>query len=415
MASPSSDGTIMPGTNASDRKAVCVVATLDTKAAEARFVADCLRNTGVVVKVVDVGTAQPPAITPDISREEILAGRVLTDDRSACFAAMGAGLATWLAAAAARRQLAGVIGLGGSCGTSIITAGMRALPVGLPRLMVSTMASGNVADYVGATDITMMYSVVDIAGLNRVSQVVLSNAAHAMAGMVQAAPVALSPRPCLAMTMFGVTTPCVTHVRNRLETEGSDCLVFHATGAGGRAMESLIASGMINGVLDITTTEVADLVAGGIMAAGPARFEAAVHAQLPFVLSVGAVDMVNFGPRSTVPAAFANRLLHEHNAEVTLMRTSAAENVQIADFIADRLAAATRPFAVLMPEGGVSLLDQPGGTFWAPQINRVLFDRLQSRLADHPHARVVRSARHINDPLFAELLCDEFRQVTETH
>ncbi|MCR9197884.1 MAG: Tm-1-like ATP-binding domain-containing protein [Planctomycetaceae bacterium] len=404
----------MPGMNESDRKAVCVVATLDTKAAEARFVADCLRNAGVRVKVVDVGTAQPPAITPDVPREKILAGRVLSAERTACFAAMSSGLADWLASAAAQQEVAGVIGLGGSCGTSMITAGMRALPVGLPRLMVSTMASGNVADYVGATDITMMYSVVDIAGLNRVSQVVLSNAAHAMFGMVQAAPVAFSPRPCLAMTMFGVTTPCVTQVRNRLEAEGSDCLVFHATGAGGRAMESLIASGMISGVLDITTTEVADRVVGGIMAAGPERFEAAVHAQLPFVLSLGAVDMVNFGPRSSVPDAFANRLLHEHNAEVTLMRTSAAENAQMADFIADRLAAATRPFAVVMPEGGVSVLDEPGGKFWAPEINSVLFDRLQSRLDTHPHARVIRSARHINDPQFADLLCDEFQQVAES-
>lgn len=409
MASPSSDSILTPGNNASDRKAVNVVATLDTKAAEAQFVADCLRNAGVRVKVVDVGTAQPPQIIPDVPREQILAGRVLTDDRATCFAAMSSGLAAWLASAAAQQQVAGVIGLGGSCGTSMITAGMRALPVGLPRLMVSTVASGNVAEYVGNTDITMMYSVVDIAGLNRVSRVVLANAAHAMAGMVKAAPVPPSDRPCLAMTMFGVTTACVTQARRELEAAGSDCLVFHATGTGGRAMESLIESGMISGVLDITTTEVADRVVGGIMAAGPQRFEAAVAAGVPFVLSTGAVDMVNFGPRATVPPQFAGRLLHEHNAEVTLMRTDAAENIEIADFIAERLTAATRPFAVVLPEGGVSALDVPGGRFWAPEVDAVLFDRLQNKLEHHPFARVVRSPLHINDPQFAALLCHEYR------
>lgn len=393
---------------------VCVVATLDTKGAEAEYVAARLRAANAAVTLIDVGTLNRPAIRPDVTRETILAGRFLsTTSRQECFAAMQAGLSDFLTNAVQCGDLAGVIGLGGSCGTSIITAAMRNLPVGLPKLMVSTMASGDVGEYVGATDITMMYSVVDIAGLNRVSRAVLGNAAGAMAGMISNQTAATDSRTCLALTMFGVTTPCVTAVRTQLERENHDCLVFHATGAGGQAMEHLIDSGMMSGVLDITTTEVADRIVGGIMAAGPQRFEAAVRARLPCVLSLGAVDMVNFGPRATVPSEFHGRLLHEHNAEVTLMRTTAAENIQIADFIADRLRAATRPFAVVMPEGGVSLLDQPGQPFWAPEVDAVLFERLQSRLTDHPQAQVVRSPLHINDPQFAALLCDVYQQVQQ--
>lgn len=397
-----------------DTAAVYLVATLDTKGAEADFVSSCLQAAGVEVKIVDVGTHQSPTILPDVSRDVVLAGRSMTDyDRAASFSVMGDGLAELLTNAAACQKIAGVIGLGGSCGTSIISKGMRALPVGMPKLIVSTMASGNVAEYVGATDITMMYSVVDIAGLNRVSEVILSNAAHAMVGMVCATSRVSHERQCLAMTMFGVTTPCVTEVRRRLEAAGNDCLVFHATGTGGRAMERLIASGMISGVLDVTTTEVADRVVGGIMAAGPQRFGAAIQACIPFVLSLGAVDMVNFGRRATVPERFHDRILHEHNSEVTLMRTNAEENEQIADFIADRLAHATKPFCVVVPEGGVSLLDAPGEKFWAPEINAVLFDHLEKRLAANRHCRFVRSPLHINDAQFALLLCEKYGQLAD--
>ena len=273
-----------------------------------------------------------------------------------------------------------MIGIGGSGGTALITPAMRALPIGLPKLMVSTVASGNTAPYVGCSDITLMYSVVDVAGLNSVSRRILSNAAGAMAGMVGQPAEVESGRPAVGLTMFGVTTPCVTAARQALEGRGYDCLVFHATGTGGRAMEKLVEAGLIGGVLDVTTTEVADLVVGGVFPCGTERFESILSAGIPYVLSLGALDMVNFGARETVPPTFQRRRLHVHNAQVTLMRTTPEENREFARWIAGKLNRSTAPVIVLIPEKGVSALDAPGQAFHDPEADEALFQELESKL-----------------------------------
>ena len=396
-------------------KAVYAIATMDTKGEEIAYVAQCLRAAGASVKTVDVGTQTPPSVTPNVTRAQVVASQTdstgeITDqsDRGEAVTAMGEALCTYLLAECEAGRVAGVLGIGGSGGTALITAAMRALPIGLPKLMVSTVASGNTAPYVDSSDITMMYSVVDVAGLNAVSTRVLANAAHAMAGMVAHDVPNNESRPTLGMTMFGVTTPCVTAVREALEAKGFDCLVFHATGAGGRAMEKLVASGLIQGVLDITTTEVADEVVGGVFPAGAERFDAIVEKGIPYVVSAGALDMVNFGAQETVPPQFADRTLHVHNAQVTLMRTTAEENRECASWIASKLNQATAPVTVLIPEGGVSLLDVPGQAFHDPQADAALFDELESALADNAHCRVVRSPHDVNATEFSAQLVDEF-------
>jgi uncharacterized protein (UPF0261 family) len=329
------------------RRSVYAVATMDTKGRELGYLSERLREAGVSVVTVDVGTLEPPVVHPVVDRATVadyhpaIAGRDLDPadraDRGQMIALMSHALEFFLRHEHEAGRVAGVIGIGGSGGTVLITQAMRALPVGLPKLMVSTVASGNVAPYVGSSDITMMYSVVDVSGLNAISRRVLGNAAHAMAGMVQYPIPPANDKPTLGMTMFGVTTPCVTTVREALEAEGFECLVFHATGTGGRSMEKLVEAGLIGGVLDITTTEVADEVVGGILPAGPHRFEAILRAKIPFVLSLGALDMVNFGAMDTVPERFHNRRLHVHNAQVTLMRTTPEENRQFARWIAAKL------------------------------------------------------------------------------
>jgi uncharacterized protein (UPF0261 family) len=305
-------------------------------------------------------------------------------------------------------RVAGVIGIGGSGGTSLITTAMRALPVGLPKLMVSTVASGNTAPYVDCSDIAMMYSVVDVAGLNAVSRRVLANAAHAMAGMVQHEVSMPQTRPAIGMTMFGVTTPCVNAVREALDGRGFDCLVFHATGTGGRAMEKLVESGLIQGVLDITTTEVADEIGGGVFPAGPDRFDKIIDRGIPYVISLGALDMVNFGAMETVEKRFADRRLHVHNAQVTLMRTTPDENREIARWIARKLNRATSHVTVLIPERGVSAIDAPGQPFHDPAADAALFDELAACVHQDELRRIVRLPYHINDKPFAEHLVDEF-------
>lgn len=393
--------------------AVYAIATMDTKGDELAFVVDCLRSAGVTVRTVDVSTGESVVKRADVSRESLADGQVIQScDRGTAIAKMSTSLTNFLQIEAAEDRVAGVIGLGGSGGTSLISAALRKLPIGLPKLMVSTMASGNTAAYVGCSDITMMYSVVDIAGLNVVSQRVLSNAAHAMAGMVLNKNDSASSKPCLGMTMFGVTTACVTVVREALELQGNDCLVFHATGTGGRAMEQLVASGLIEGVLDITTTEVADEVVGGVMPGGPARLDAAIQAQIPMVLSLGALDMVNFGARSSVPSQFQGRNLHEHNAEVTLMRTSVEDNRLIGRWIASKLNRSQSPVTVVIPEAGVSALDAVGMPFYDPAADAALFETLESCLTPSDHLRIVRLPCHINSPKFSEALVDEFGRLT---
>jgi uncharacterized protein (UPF0261 family) len=398
-------------------QAVYAIATMDTKGHELAYVAERLRATGLDSVTVDVGTMDPPAVAPDIDRATVAGSHLTADgrvaalsqsDRGRAIAAMGEALEVFLRREYDSGRVAGVIGIGGSGGTALITTAMRALPVGLPKLMVSTVASGNTAAYVGSSDIALMYSVVDIAGLNAVSRRVLGNAAHAMAGMVRFPIPPSGDKPTLGMTMFGVTTPCVTAVREALEAVGFDCLVFHATGTGGRSMEKLVEAGLIRGVLDITTTEVADEVVGGILPAGPHRFEAILRAKVPFVLSLGALDMVNFGALATVPEPFRTRRLHAHNAQVTLMRTTVEENRRCARWIASKLNRAEAPFRILIPEGGVSAIDAPGQPFHDPEANAALFDELESAVLPAPGRLIRRLPLHVNDPAFARALVDEF-------
>ncbi|MCR9292601.1 MAG: Tm-1-like ATP-binding domain-containing protein [bacterium] len=398
---------------------IYAIATMDTKGVELEFVANCLRHWGTRVKTVDVGTLGPPTVIPDVSREDVLAASSLPSSsdpdggeqagRGPAISAMSKALSDWMRARAAEGQVAGVIGLGGSGGTALITRCLRELPVGVPKLMVSTVASGNTAEYVGCSDICMMYSVVDVAGLNAVSKRILANAAAAMCGMVERSTTVEQEKPTLGMTMFGVTTSCVTEVRRLLEARGFECLVFHATGSGGRAMEKLVDSGMIQGVLDITTTEVADEIAGGIMPAGKERFEAIRRARIPLVMSLGAIDMVNFGGLSSVPERYRKRQLLAHNEQITLMRTLAEENRAIASWIAEKLNRFQSPWRLLIPEGGVSALDAPDQPFHDREADQAAFDTLQQKLELNSERQLIRFPFHINAPEFARALVDNFQ------
>jgi uncharacterized protein (UPF0261 family) len=396
------------------QQSIYAIATMDTKGEELEFVASRLRAAGAAVRCVDVGTQGPPIGTPDVTREQVLGGpgaSIAGDDRGRAVTAMGAALRAYLLEESRRGRLAGVLGIGGSGGTALITVAMRALPIGLPKLMVSTVASGNTAPYVDCSDITMMYSVVDVAGLNAVSRRVLANAAHAIAGMANWSLDDAQPKPTLGLTMFGVTTPCVTQLRQALEERGSDCLVFHATGTGGRAMEQLVDSGLIQGVLDITTTEVADEIVGGVFACGPQRFNRILASGVPYVVSLGALDMVNFGSMDSVPSQFRQRQLHVHNAQVTLMRTTPEENRQFARWIAQKLNRSRSPLTILIPEKGVSALDAPGQPFHDPQADAALFETVESELDQTDQRKVLRLPVHINDPEFAAGVLEEYLRI----
>jgi uncharacterized protein (UPF0261 family) len=389
---------------------VLLIGTLDTKGAEFAFVRERLRAAGAPVLLADAGVLGPPTVTPDVSREELfaLAGAQFEQVRAAADRGRAVELAATGAAKLSARlhkegKLSGVVGLGGSAGTTIATAAMRALPVGVPKLMVSTLASGQVGPFVGTRDVTMMYSVVDVAGLNRVSRPVLENAATAMAGMVASrASVASAPsdKPLIAASMFGVTTPCVEAARRVLEAAGYEVLVFHATGTGGRTMEGLIRDGLIAGVLDITTTELADELAGGILSAGPDRLTGAALANVPQVVSLGALDMVNFGPPDTVPDWYKHRLFYRHNPNVTLMRTTPEEMDRLGKCIAERTSASNAPTCVMVPLRGVSAIDAEGKPFWWPEADAALFQSLRNWVA--PYVEVLERDEHINDAPFAE-------------
>lgn len=387
---------------------VYLIATLDTKGAEAALVRERLQQLGLQVTLVDAGAIGTSTVQADISREEVFAaaGRSLVEvvaqnDRGAAISAAAAGVEKIVTAAFAAGQVDGVLALGGSAGTTIGTQTMRALPIGVPKLMVSTLASGQVRPWVGDKDILMLNSVVDIAGINRISRQILLQAAAAMAGMVQhrASDVAAATdKPLIAATMFGVTTPCVQRARQALEEAGYEVLVFHATGNGGQAMESLIAEGLICGVLDITTTELADELVGGILAAGPDRLTAAGRRGIPQVVSVGALDMVNFGPRATVPARFAERTFYQHNANVTLMRTTAEECARLGEEIGRKVSAAKGPATILLPRQGVSAIDRAGQPFDDPQARETLFAGIRSTAGN---TEIVELDAHINDDSFA--------------
>jgi uncharacterized protein (UPF0261 family) len=391
-----------------------VVGTLDTKGAELRYVRDRVVAAGVEATLVDISTSGADSHA-DVTATDVAghhpagAAAVFTGDRGSSVEAMSEALTRFVLT---RADLAGIVGAGGSGGTALVTPAMRALPVGVPKVMVSTVASGDVGMYVGPADIAMMYSVTDVAGLNRISRQVLGNAAHALAGMIRHRLVdernsVVDDRLLVGLTMFGVTTPLVSRLANALESR-FEPLVFHATGTGGRSMEKLVDSGLIAAVLDMTTTEIADYLVGGVFSAGPDRLGAIARSGVPYVGSVGAVDMVNFGPLATVPPQFRDRRLHVHNPQVTLMRTTPDENVAIGRFIADALNRCDGPVRFLLPEGGVSLIDAPGQPFHDPEADAALFETIERSVIPTSNRVVERVDCNINDEAFAERVLDHF-------
>lgn len=400
------------------QKRAWVAATLDTKNDEANYLCRLLTEMGLAVGLADVSTSVSDTATVHgtsgvlrISSSEIAGhhpqgtNAVFTGDRGSAVAAMTDAFERFVQT---RDDIGAMLGIGGSGGTALITRAMRALPVGVPKLMVSTMASGNVSGYVGPADIMMMYSVTDMAGLNRISRRVLGNAAHAVAGMMShSIPPLEQERPALGMTMFGVTTPCVQRICKLLSSR-FDCLVFHATGTGGQSMEKLLDDGYISGVLDITTTEVCDHLMGGLLPCTTDRFGAVARTRAPYVGSCGALDMVNFAAPETVPERYRARKLYPHNSQITLMRTTVEENIQQARWIAERLNRCDGEVRFLLPLEGVSALDSPGEAFWDPEADAALFGTLASELRQTERRKLVRVPCHINDPLFAETAVKEF-------
>lgn len=397
------------------RAAAYVCGTFDTKGAELQFMAGLLRAAGLPVLAVDLGTLKVGEAV-DVTAAEVAAhhpegARAVLggDDRGAAVAAMATAFARF---SATRQDIGGMIGAGGSGNTALLAPAMRSLPVGTPKVLVSTVASGNTAPYVGPADIAMVYSVTDVQGLNRISRRVLGNAAHALAGMMRfAIPApAAADKPAVGLTMFGVTTPCVQAVTAALE-DRYDCLVFHATGTGGRSMEKLVDSGLVAGVIDVTTTEVADFLLGGVFACTDDRLGAVARTGVPYVGSVGACDMVNFGAIETVPERFSGRNLYVHNPQVTLMRTTPEENAAIGRWIGERLNACEGEVRFLLPEGGVSLIDAPGKPFHDPAADAALFEALEATVQQTGRRRVTRLPQALNDPAFAAALVAAFAEV----
>jgi uncharacterized protein (UPF0261 family) len=389
-------------------KPVVLVGALDTKGAEFQFVRELLQAQGLETILVDFGVLGDPPVTPDIGSDEVAraGGSSLAElrrqgDKTLAMRTMAAGLTRVVTELYEAGRLGGILGMAGSGGTAIATAAMRALPTGVPKLMVSTVAAGDIAPYVGTKDITMMPSVVDVAGINRFSRRIYTNAAGAIAGMVRMeAPAGGEDKPLITASMFGNTTPCVHHAKALLEARGYEVLVFHATGTGGKTMESLIEAGYITANLDITTTELADEVCGGVLSAGPDRLMAAARRGIPTVLVPGCVDMANFWARDTVPERYRQRLLYEWNPNVTLMRTNVAENRRIGEMIAAAANASTGPVAILIPLKGVSQLDSPGGPFWDPEADAACYEAIKAHL--RPGIPVIEMENNINDPAFAE-------------
>jgi uncharacterized protein (UPF0261 family) len=394
-------------------KRIYVVATADTKGEELDYLASEIKAAGGVPVRVDVGTSaheRPVDVTRDLVAEfggPTAAAALASRDRGSAVAAMASAFALFMRS---RTDVAGIVGIGGGGGTSIVTAGMRELPLGVPKIMVSTLASGDVAPYVDVSDIMMMPAITDMAGLNRISRSILRDAACAVTAMAAQPPMPGIDLPAIGLTMFGVTTPCVTAIAERLRDD-YDCLVFHATGTGGRTMEKLLDSGMLAGVLDITTTEVCDLICGGVLSAGEGRLDAIARAKVPYVGSVGALDMVNFWAPETVPPRYADRIFYRHNSNVTLMRTTPEECTAIGEWIGRKLNACDGPVIFLIPEKGVSALDIDSGPFFDPAADRALFSALEATIEQTALRQVRRLPLHINDPLFAEAAVTAFREI----
>jgi uncharacterized protein (UPF0261 family) len=397
---------------------IALVGTLDTKGREYAFLRDRLREAGVDVLVIDAGINEPVGLEPDVGREEVaraagadVSALAEAADRGAAVTAMAAGAEALVRELYGAGRFDGILALGGSGGSSIAAPAMRALPVGVPKLLVSTVASGDTRPYVGAVDVTMMYSVVDISGVNSVSARIMANAAGAIAGMVKATLPPAEGRPLVAATMFGVTTPCVTMARERLEELGYEVLVFHATGAGGQSMEALAKDGFLTGVLDVTTTELADELVGGVLSAGPERLEAAGAAGVPQVVSLGALDMVNFGPRESVPPQFDDRNLYVHNPTVTLMRTTPEECAELGRTIGRKLSAATAPTVLFIPLGGVSMIATPGQPFYDAAADAALVEGLRETLGDS--VEVQERSEDVNDPAFARAMANRLHELIQ--
>jgi uncharacterized protein (UPF0261 family) len=400
---------------ASGGRAAYVAGTFDTKARELSYIRQCLEKLGLRVVTVDLSTSGKPSpanLQPrDVARHHPEGeAAVFSGDRGRSIAAMALAFENFVRT---RRDLGGIISAGGSGGTSLATPAMRALPVGCPKVMVSTMASGDTRPYVGTSDICMMYSVTDVQGINRISEKVLGNAAHALAGMItHPVPESAAIRPAIGLTMFGVTTPCVQAVTKQLEAE-VDCLVFHATGVGGQSMEKLADSGLLAGVIDVSTTEIADEIGGGVLSAGPARLDVFARHALPYVGACGALDMVNFGAWDSVPERFKGRRLYRHNPTVTLMRTTAQECRAIGEFIAAKLNVMAGPVRFLIPEGGVSALDKPGQPFHDPDADRALFTTIAQHFRAGADRKLISLPHHINDEAFAAALVAAWREVSK--
>jgi uncharacterized protein (UPF0261 family) len=395
-------------------KCIYVIGTCDTKGAEMHYAAGLIRKAGAKCTIVDVSTG-PGNFLSDVSAAEVAkwhpAGQAAVlglSDRGRAVTAMAEALTRYILS---RDDMGGILGMGGSGNSTIVTAAMRALPIGLPKLMVSTLASGNVASFVGPSDITMMHSVSDVAGLNAISRQVIGNAAHAMAGMfLNHVPKVDDDKLPIGLTMFGVTTACVTQVRQALEGT-CECFVFHATGTGGQCMEKLVDSGYLAGVIDLTTTEVADRLFGGILPCNDDRFGAIIRTRIPYVGSVGAVDMVNFGTRESVPEKYGTRTFHVHNSSVTLMRTTPVENALVGAWIVERLNRMDGPVRFLLPLRGVSALDSEDQPFHALEANAALFSAIRSGWRSAPNRVLIEVDAHINSPAFAQATVQAFREI----
>jgi uncharacterized protein (UPF0261 family)/ABC-type branched-subunit amino acid transport system ATPase component len=400
---------------ASSTRAAYVAGTFDTKARELFFIRQCLEKTGLRVVTVDLSTSGRTS-TASIHPREVARSHpqgeaaVFSGDRGSAVSAMAIAFEHYIQT---RRDVGGIISAGGSGGTALATPAMRALPIGVPKVMVSTVASGDTRQYVGPSDICMMYSVTDVQGINRISERVLSNAAHALAGMVAQPQLQSSnAKPAIGLTMFGVTTPCLQAVAKQLEAS-YDCLIFHATGVGGQSMEKLVDSGLLVGVLDVTTTEIADELVGGVFSAGAARMDVFARHAIPYIGSCGALDMVNFGALDTVPGKFKNRLLYKHNSSVTLMRTTAQECQAAGEFIARKLNAMLGPVRFFIPEGGVSAIDKRGQPFHDPEADRALFSAIEQNFRSGSNRQLIRLPHHINDEAFSDALVKAWNDLVQ--
>jgi uncharacterized protein (UPF0261 family) len=396
-----------------DSRKAYIVGTIDTKGEELRYVRDLIAQAGIATVLVDVGPRSGD-VTCEVSSAEVAAyhptnpAAVAASDRGSAISAMATAFSCFLAG---QSDVGGVIGLGGSGGSAIIAPALQALPIGIPKILVSTVASGDISAYVGTSDIQMINPVTDIAGLNRLSRVILGNAAHALVGMV-GRPIKLpeASKQAVGLTMYGVTTPCVRHVTDRLRDQ-FDCLVFHATGPGGKSMESLLESGCLVGIIDTTTSDIVDLLMGGHFAASHDRLGAVARTRAPYVGSCGALDMIDFREPDTVPLRYRERRLHRHNPHITLVRTNAEENLVVGNWLGEKLNECEGPVRFLIPEKGVSSMDAPGQPFFDPEANQALFDAIEAAVHQNEIRKVLRLPLHINDPDFGAALVESFREI----